>query len=143
MMAKAGAGGGGGKKGGKGGGGGGDPKDDKGEHGLGVTPINYLKDGKDPSVMPDEDYPEWLWNMQVGGWAKRRDAERRSDRLSLFCRGIFCCCCEPWRTWWRRPIWLRLRVQRKILNFSTAVGRKCAHCPALPRLTRQGFVTNP
>lgn len=62
-MAKAGAGAGGGK-GGKGGGGG-DAKDDKGEHGLGVTPINYLKDGKDPSVMPDESYPDWLWNMQV------------------------------------------------------------------------------
>lgn len=59
----------GGKKGGKGGkggaGGGGDAKDSAGEHGLGVVPINYRKDGKDPSVMPDEDYPEWLWNMQV------------------------------------------------------------------------------
>lgn len=68
MMAKAGASAasGGKKKGGKGGGGGGDgAKDSAGEHGLGVTPINFLKDGKDPSVMPDEEYPEWLWNMQV------------------------------------------------------------------------------
>lgn len=72
MAAKAAAGG--GKKGGgkgKGGGGAGDAKDNKGEHGLGVTPINFLKDGKDPSVMPDEDYPEWLWNMQVLGQVLR------------------------------------------------------------------------
>ncbi|CAN0402213.1 unnamed protein product, partial [Hapterophycus canaliculatus] len=57
----------GGKKGGKGGkggaGGGADAKDSAGEHGLGVIPINFRKDGKDPSVMPDEDYPDWLWNM--------------------------------------------------------------------------------
>lgn len=65
-MAKAPKGAGGGKKGDKDGGGGADAKDNKGEHGLGVTPINYFKDGKDPSVKPDEEYPEWLWNLQVG-----------------------------------------------------------------------------
>lgn len=69
-MAKAAAAG--GKKGGKGGkggaGGAADSKDNAGEHGLGVIPINYLKDGKDPSVLPDEEYPDWLWNMQVRTW---------------------------------------------------------------------------
>lgn len=40
-------------------------KESKGEHGLGVVPINYLKDGTDPSIKQDEEYPEWLWSMQV------------------------------------------------------------------------------
>lgn len=61
-MAKAAAGGG-GKKGGQGAA---EAKDGSGDHGLGVVPINYLKDGKDPSIKPDEEYPDWLWNMQVG-----------------------------------------------------------------------------
>ncbi len=33
-----------------------------------MTPINYLKDGTDPSVMPDDQYPDWLWNMQVSSF---------------------------------------------------------------------------
>ena len=63
MMAKAGKApaGGGGKKGDAAGGGG----DVKGDYGLGVVPINYLKDGKDVPIKPDEEYPDWLWNMQV------------------------------------------------------------------------------
>lgn len=27
-----------------------------------ITGLNYLKDGKDPVAMKDEDYPEWLWD---------------------------------------------------------------------------------
>eukprot|EP00903_Cladosiphon_okamuranus_P008525 g8185.t1 len=93
MMAKAG-----GKKGGKAGGGGGgggsgsgDPKDNKGEHGLGVTPINYLKDGKDPSVMPDEDYPDWLWNMQLPSLARLKRTKEEDYTLEEFrrsCRSL-------------------------------------------------------
>eukprot|EP00752_Nemacystus_decipiens_P008059 g7203.t1 len=86
MMAKAGAG---GKKGGKGGGdGSGDAKDNKGEHGLGVTPINYLKDGKDPSVMPDEEYPDWLWNMQLPSLARLKRTKEEDYTLDEFRRFV-------------------------------------------------------
>lgn len=27
-----------------------------------IKGLNYLKDGKDPVAMKDEDYPEWLWD---------------------------------------------------------------------------------
>ncbi|CAM9234879.1 unnamed protein product [Pylaiella littoralis] len=89
MAAKAAAGG--GKKGGgkgKGGGGAGDAKDNKGEHGLGVTPINFLKDGKDPSVMPDEDYPEWLWNMQLPSLARLKRTKEEDYTLDEFRRFV-------------------------------------------------------
>lgn len=26
-----------------------------------MTGLNYLKDGKDPVALKDEEYPEWLW----------------------------------------------------------------------------------
>lgn len=25
--------------------------------------INYLKEGSDPPLLPDSEYPEWLWNI--------------------------------------------------------------------------------
>lgn len=27
--------------------------------------INYLKDGKDPELKPDSEYPEWLWKVRT------------------------------------------------------------------------------
>lgn len=61
MMAKA-------AKGAKKGKGGGQAAaQDGGGEGLGVVPINYLKDGVDPPIKPDSEYPDWLWNMQVLG----------------------------------------------------------------------------
>ncbi|CAM9664903.1 unnamed protein product [Ectocarpus sp. 12 AP-2014] len=87
MMAKAGASAAsGGKKGGKGGGD--SAKDSAGEHGLGVTPINFLKDGKDPSVMPDEEYPEWLWNMQLPSLARLKRTKEEDYTLDEFRRFV-------------------------------------------------------
>lgn len=40
-------------------------KQSKGEFGLGTVPVNYLKDGTDPSIKPDDHYPDWLWDLQV------------------------------------------------------------------------------
>ncbi|CAM9715336.1 unnamed protein product [Ectocarpus sp. 6 AP-2014] len=89
MMAKAGASAAsGGRKGGKGGGGGDSAKDSAGEHGLGVTPINFLKDGKDPSVMPDEEYPEWLWNMQLPSLARLKRTKEDDYTLDEFRRFV-------------------------------------------------------
>ena len=56
---------GGGKKVGNGERGGAKTKGGSDEHGLGVIPINYLKDGEDPPLKPDGEYPEWLFKMQV------------------------------------------------------------------------------
>ena len=27
------------------------------------TGLNILKDGKDPELMPDDQYPDWLWTI--------------------------------------------------------------------------------
>ncbi|CAM9825965.1 unnamed protein product, partial [Sphacelaria rigidula] len=40
------------------------------DFGLGVVPINYLKDGKHPPIKPDEDYPNWLWELPQMSKAK-------------------------------------------------------------------------
>lgn len=40
-------------------------KDDDKGLGYGVIPINYLKDGTHPPIKPDEEYPDWLWNLPV------------------------------------------------------------------------------
>lgn len=60
MMAKAAK----GKKGGKVDDGKAGAKEDN-RVGLGVVPINYLKDGQHPAIKPDEEYPEWLWELPV------------------------------------------------------------------------------
>ncbi|KAK8793020.1 hypothetical protein WA538_002531 [Blastocystis sp. DL] len=28
-----------------------------------LIPINIFADGKDPEVLPDDQYPDWLWHM--------------------------------------------------------------------------------
>ena len=28
-----------------------------------LIPINIYVDGKDPEVLPDDQYPDWLWHM--------------------------------------------------------------------------------
>mmetsp|Transcript_15942 Transcript_15942/g.21076 ORF Transcript_15942/g.21076 Transcript_15942/m.21076 type:complete len:90 (-) Transcript_15942:404-673(-) len=28
------------------------------------VPINFYKDGQDPLIKPDEDYPDWMWNLK-------------------------------------------------------------------------------
>ncbi|CAM9467213.1 unnamed protein product [Ascophyllum nodosum] len=63
---------GGGKKVGNGGRGGAKTKGGSDEHGLGVIPINYLKDGEDPPLKPDGEYPEWLFKMQMSSLAHLR-----------------------------------------------------------------------
>ena len=35
-----------------------------GDHGLGVVKgLNVLKDGKDPSIRPDSEYPDWVFEL--------------------------------------------------------------------------------
>eukprot|EP00904_Undaria_pinnatifida_P012733 jgi/Undpi1/8590/HiC_scaffold_25.g11055.m1 len=85
-MAKAGKApaGGGGKKGDAAGGGG----DVKGDYGLGVVPINYLKDGKDVPIKPDEEYPDWLWNMQLPSLARLKRTKEDDYTLDQFRRFV-------------------------------------------------------
>ncbi|CAM9285142.1 unnamed protein product, partial [Choristocarpus tenellus] len=35
------------------------------EAGPMTIPVNFLKDGSDPIIKSDEEYPEWLWNLEV------------------------------------------------------------------------------
>ena len=28
--------------------------------------VNYLKDGQDPPLLPDSEYPDWLWQLADG-----------------------------------------------------------------------------
>ncbi|KAF8399894.1 hypothetical protein HHK36_015764 [Tetracentron sinense] len=54
------------KKGSKGGGAGDTPKVStlsKEIKSSTVVGANILKDGADPKVMPDSDYPDWLWHL--------------------------------------------------------------------------------
>ncbi|XP_010435664.1 PREDICTED: 39S ribosomal protein L54, mitochondrial-like [Camelina sativa] len=55
------------KKGGKGGGGGGDaPKGSSLSKEIKSTTVvgaNTLKEGSDPKILPDSDYPQWLWHL--------------------------------------------------------------------------------
>ncbi|ESQ49995.1 hypothetical protein EUTSA_v10021760mg [Eutrema salsugineum] len=57
------------KKGGKGGGGGGASDAPKGStlskeiKSTTVVGANTLKDGADPKIFPDSDYPPWLWRL--------------------------------------------------------------------------------
>eukprot|EP00940_MAST-03C_sp_MAST-3C-sp2_P002406 g2406.t1 len=30
---------------------------------LGTVPVNIMKEGVDPPVLPDDEYPEWLWEI--------------------------------------------------------------------------------
>ena len=30
---------------------------------LGSVPINLMKEGADPPILPDEEYPEWVWGL--------------------------------------------------------------------------------
>ncbi|XP_010497430.1 PREDICTED: 39S ribosomal protein L54, mitochondrial-like, partial [Camelina sativa] len=57
------------KKGGKGGGGGGAGDAPKGSSlskeikSTTVVGANTLKEGSDPKILPDSDYPQWLWHL--------------------------------------------------------------------------------
>ncbi|KAG1338427.1 54S ribosomal protein L37, mitochondrial [Cocos nucifera] len=54
------------KKGSKGGGGGDAPTASELSKELKSTTVfgaNILKDGADPKIMPDSDYPDWLWHL--------------------------------------------------------------------------------
>ena len=31
------------------------------------TGVNYFKEGEDPPIKPDEEYPEWLWELIEDG----------------------------------------------------------------------------
>ena len=31
---------------------------------LGSIPVNIMKNGEDPAVLPDEEYPEWVFRLQ-------------------------------------------------------------------------------
>jgi hypothetical protein len=31
---------------------------------LGTIPVNIMKDGSDPPVLPDEEYPDWVFRLQ-------------------------------------------------------------------------------
>ncbi|CAM9769415.1 unnamed protein product, partial [Phaeothamnion confervicola] len=30
-----------------------------------TLPLNHLKDGQDPKILPTDQYPEWLWNLTL------------------------------------------------------------------------------
>ncbi|CAM9397650.1 unnamed protein product [Heterosigma akashiwo] len=40
------------------------------------VPINFLKDGQDPLIKPDSDYPEWLWGLKLTSLADLKKAEK-------------------------------------------------------------------
>ena len=31
---------------------------------LGTIPVNIMKNGEDPPVLPDEEYPDWVFRLQ-------------------------------------------------------------------------------
>ncbi|KAG0233478.1 39S ribosomal protein L37, mitochondrial [Actinomortierella wolfii] len=37
--------------------------------------INYMKDGKDPVALPDDAYPDWLWEINDPEYRKARIAD--------------------------------------------------------------------
>lgn len=37
----------------------------EGQGGLGVVPVNFFKDKTHPPIKPDEEYPNWLWELEV------------------------------------------------------------------------------
>ncbi|XP_010551921.1 PREDICTED: 54S ribosomal protein L37, mitochondrial isoform X2 [Tarenaya hassleriana] len=54
------------KKGGKGGGGSDAPKASSLSKEIKSTTVfgaNILKDGADPKILPDSEYPDWLWHL--------------------------------------------------------------------------------
>jgi len=53
-----------GKKGGDEGGGSGAAETSVGDVSK-VAPINIYKEGKDPPLLPDDQYPEWLFDIRV------------------------------------------------------------------------------
>ena len=54
------------------------------------TGLNILKDGKDPELMPDDQYPDWLWTIldpekgniamkTLGELEKEQEAAKKAD----------------------------------------------------------------
>ena len=58
------------------------------------TGLNYFKDGEDPKLLPDEEYPDWLWElarppMKVPDYEKKKqeyiaEHEEESDWTVAF-----------------------------------------------------------
>lgn len=40
-----------------------------------VCGSNTLKEGKDVEVKPDSEYPDWLWNLNIGNAFHHRNKE--------------------------------------------------------------------
>lgn len=55
-----------------------------------ITGLNYLKDGKDPVAMKDEEYPEWLWECLDVMKSSKSDEDADDE---------FCTCPIPLSYW--------------------------------------------
>lgn len=50
--------------------------------------LNFLKGREDPLALPEEDYPEWLWNILESG--KKRGEEGKEEVGDEFCMSFSC-----------------------------------------------------
>mmetsp|Transcript_28723 Transcript_28723/g.80869 ORF Transcript_28723/g.80869 Transcript_28723/m.80869 type:complete len:118 (+) Transcript_28723:224-577(+) len=48
-----------------------------------VTGCNIYKSGSDPAILPDDQYPEWLWDLAQSEPTLRELERKGADNLSM------------------------------------------------------------